>query len=334
MNLRAFRPTRFVGAAVVLAGMAGVAAAQQAPARGAQPAANAELDVLPVQGNIYMIAGAGGNITVQVGEMGVLVVDTGLSPMSDKVIAAIRKLSTKPLQYIVNTHSHPDHTGGNEAVKKAGVTITGANVTGNLTDARLGAQIIAHENVLNRMSAPTGQQSPTPPEAWPTDTYVSGQKEVFFDDEPVEIIHQPAAHTDGDSLVFFRHSDVVSTGDIFVTTSFPFIDVEHGGSIQGEIDALNHILDITVPKHDEEGGTYVIPGHGRICDEFDVLEYRDMVTIVRDRVQASIKKGMTLEQVKAAHLTRDYDARYDTKSAIGGADSFVEAVYKSLTKKK
>ena len=293
-----------------------------------------ELDVLRVQGNVYMIAGAGGNITVQIGDMGVLVVDTGLASRSDEVVAAIRKLSNKPLQYIVNTHFHPDHTGGNEAVRKAGVTITGANVTGNLTDARTGAQIIAHENVLDRMSAPTGKESPTPPDAWPTDTFVSGQKEIFFNDEPVLVMYQPAAHTDGDSLVFFRHSDVISTGDIFVTTSFPFLDIEHGGSIQGELDALNRIIDLAVPKHEEEGGTYIVPGHGRICDEFDVVEYRDMVTIVRDRVEAAIKKGQTLEQVKAAHLTRDYDARYDTKSGIGSSDNFVEAVYKSLTAKK
>jgi cyclase len=315
-----------------MAGAAALAAAQSA--RVPPPAATGDLDVLPVQGNVYMIAGAGGNITVQIGEMGVLVVDAGLGSMTDKVIAAVRKLSNKPLQYIVNTHFHQDHTGGNEAIRKAGVTITGANVTGNLTDARLGAQIIAHENVLDRMSAPTGKQAPTPADSWPTETYTSGQKEVFFNDEPVQVIYQPAAHTDGDSLVFFRHSDVISTGDIFVTTSFPFLDLEHGGSIQGEIDALNRILDLTIPKHDEEGGTYVIPGHGRICDEFDVVEYRDMVTIIRDRVQAAIKKGMTLEQVKEAGYTKDYDVRYDTKTGFASAASFIEAVYKSLSKKK
>jgi glyoxylase-like metal-dependent hydrolase (beta-lactamase superfamily II) len=250
------------------------------------------------------------------------------------VIAAIRKLSDKQIQYIINTHMHPDHTGGNAAVRKAGVTITGANVAGNLTDAGVGAAIIAHENVLNRLSAPTGKVAVAAPEAWPTDTYFEGQKELFFNDEPIEIKFQPRAHTDGDSIVVFRHSDVVATGDIFSTTSFPFIDLERGGSIQGEIDALNNILDIAVPKHDEEGGTYIIPGHGRICDEFDVLEYRDMVTIVRDRVQASIKKGLTLEQVKAAHLTKDYDARYAAKTGFGTADSFVESVYKSLSAKK
>jgi glyoxylase-like metal-dependent hydrolase (beta-lactamase superfamily II) len=300
----------------------------------AQAPATTELTVLPVQGNVYMINGAGGNITVQIGPMGVVVVDTGLAQNADKVVAAIRKLSDKPIQYIINTHMHPDHTGGNEAVRKAGVTITGANVAGNLTDAGVGAQIIAHENVLNRMSAPTGKQAVAPEGAWPTDTYFEGQKEIYFNDEPIVVRFQPKAHTDGDSIVIFRHSDVVSTGDIFTTTSYPFIDIERGGSIQGEIDALNNILDIAVPKHDEEGGTYIIPGHGRICDEFDVLEFRDMVTIVKERVEAAIKKGMTLEQVKASHPTLDYDARYAAKTGFGTADSFVESVYKSLTAKK
>jgi glyoxylase-like metal-dependent hydrolase (beta-lactamase superfamily II) len=295
-----------------------------------QPA-NVHLQVLPVQGSVYMIAGAGGNIAVQVGQEGVLVVDTGLAGTSDAVLEEIRKLSDKPLEYILNTHFHPDHTGGNEALRKAGVTITGANVTGNLTDAAVGAQIVAQLNVLNRMSAPTGRQAPTPTGAWPTDTeFIRDHKDLFFNDEPVQMIHQPAAHTDGDSVVWFRRSDVLVTGDIFVTTSYPFIDIEHGGSIQGEIDALNNIIDITVPKHEEEGGTYVISGHGRVCDEWEVVEYRDMVTIIRDRVQAAIKDGKTLAQIKEDHLTRDYDARYDTKTGFGGANQFIEAVYKSL----
>jgi glyoxylase-like metal-dependent hydrolase (beta-lactamase superfamily II) len=293
--------------------------------------ADVHLQVLPVQGNVYMIAGAGGNIAVQVGQEGVLMVDTGLAGTSDAVLEEIRKLSDKPLEYILNTHFHADHTGGNEALRKAGVTITGANVTGNLTDAAVGAQIVAQLNVLNRMSAPTGRQAPTPAGAWPTDTeFIRDHKDLFFNDEPVQMIHQPAAHTDGDSLVWFRRSDVLVTGDIFVTTSYPFIDIEHGGSIQGEIEALNNIIDITVPKHEEEGGTYVISGHGRVCDEWEVVEYRDMVTIIRDRVQAAIKDGKTLAQIKEDHLTRDYDARYDTKTGFGGANQFIEAVYKSL----
>jgi glyoxylase-like metal-dependent hydrolase (beta-lactamase superfamily II) len=281
---------------------------------------------LKVQGNIYLITGAGGNIVVQTGDQGVLVVDTGRAAMSDKVIAAIRQLSSKPIQYIINTHVHPDHTGGNDAVRKAGLTYVGANVTGNLTDAGVGAQIYAHDNVLKRMSAPTGVQSSTPFGAWPTETYLSGRKQLFFNNEPVEIVYQPAAHTDGDSIVLFRRSDVVVTGDIFVTTSYPFIDRERGGTIQGEIDALNNLMEIAVPGLQDEGGTYIIPGHGRICDQPDLLEYRDMVTIIRDRIQADKKRGMSLEQVKAAGLTKDYDGRY----GAGDPARFVEAIYATL----
>jgi len=293
-----------------------------------------EIQTLKVQGNVYLLTGGGSNIAVQIGDTGVLVVDTGVTEMGDKVVAAIRKLSDKPIQYILNTHGDPDHTGGNDTVRQAGLTYVGANVTGNLTDAGVGAQIYAHDNVMKRMSAPTGVQAPTPFGSWPTETYLSGRKQMFFNSEPVEMIHQPAAHTDGDSLIFFRRSDVVVTGDIFLTTSYPLIDVDRGGSIQGEIDALNNILEMAVPGYQDEGGTYIIPGHGWISDRPDLLEYRDMVTIIRDRVQSAIKKGMSLDQVKAAGLTKDYDNRYSAVSGLGSADEFVEAIYKSLTEKK
>jgi cyclase len=288
------------------------------------------ITTIHVQGNVYMIHGLGGNVAVQTGDTGVLVVNTGLEQNATRLIAAIRRLSNGPLQYIFNTCMHPDQAGGNDALRMIGVTITGANVTGDIADAAQGAQIIAHENVLDRMSAPTGQKASVPFGNWPTDTYVSGQKEVFFNEEPVIARWQPAAHTDGDSLVIFRRSDVVVTGDIFNTESYPYIDVEHGGSVQGEIDALNNIIDIAVPKHEEEGGTYIIPGHGRICDEFDVVEYRDMVTIVRDRVANAIKKGMTLEQIKAAGFTKDYDPRWSAREGPGTADNFITSVYRSL----
>jgi cyclase len=292
------------------------------------------IEILKVQGNVYLLTGAGSNVTVQVGDTGVLVVDTGVAERADQVVAAIRTLSDKPIQYIINTHMHPDHTGGNDTVRKAGLTYVGANVTGNLRDAGVGAQVYAHDNVLLRMSAPTGQRADVPFGSWPTETFRSGRKQLFFNGEAVEVVYQPAAHTDGDSLVFFRRSDVVVTGDIFVTTSYPFIDVERGGSIQGEIDALNRILELTVVGFQDEGGTYIVPGHGRICDQPDLLEYRDMVTIIRDRVQAAIGKGMTLEQVKTAGLTKDYDGRYGAKSGFGTADRFVEAIFRSLTAKK
>jgi cyclase len=318
--------------AVMIAAISVIPArAQQNPAPANQ---NAEIKTVHVQGNVYLLTGAGGNIGVQVGEQGVLVVDTGLAQNSDKALAAIRKLSDKKIQYIINTHVHADHTGGNDAFRRAGTTYTGANVTGNLTDVSLGAAIIAQDNVLMRMSAPTGTKPSMEPGNWPTDTFTSGRKQIYFNDEPIEIIWQPHAHTDGDSIVFFRHSDVIMAGDIFLTTTYPFIDLDRGGSIQGEIDALNNIIDLAVPKHQEEGGTYVVAGHGRICDRFEVVEYRDMVTIVRDRIQAAIKKGMTLEQVKAANLTLDYDYRYSAPSGLGTKDRFVEAVYRGLTAKK
>ena len=290
-----------------------------------------DLEVVHVQGNVYLIAGDGGNIVVQTGDLGVLVVDSGTGQKSDKVLAAIRKLSDKPIQYLLNTAMDADHTGGNIAIKKAGTTITGANVTGDISDAAAGAAILAHQNVLNRVSAPSGKKAALPEAAWPTATFLSGQKEVFFNEEPVSLVYQPNAHTDGDSIVVFRRSDVVAAGDVFDTTSYPNIDLQNGGSIQGELDALNSLLDIAIPKHDEEGGTYIVPGHGRICDEYDLLEYRDMVTIVRDRVQAALKKGMTLDQVLKANYTKDYDPRWSAKSGYGTSDNFVTAVYKSLS---
>jgi len=314
---------RYFTFAIALFGAVSFASAQQAT-----------LETLKVQGNVYLIRGAGGNVIVQAGDEGILVVDTGLAASADQVLAAIRKISDRPIRYILNTHFHPDHIGGNDTIRKAGAQVVGANVTGNLTDAGVGAAVYAQDNVLQRLSAPTGQQPAAPFGDWPTETYISGRKQLYFNDEPVEMIYQPNAHTDGDSLVTFRKSDVIVTGDIFLTTTFPFIDLAAGGSIQGEIDALNNILDMAVTAHQDEGGTLIVPGHGRICDKPDLLEYRDMVTIVRDRVQASIRKGMTLDQVKAAGLTKDYDLRYDSKTNFGNKDQFIEAIYKSLTEKK
>ena len=295
-----------------------------------------QMHILHVQGNVYLLVGAGGNTTLQVGDSGVLVVDTQFAPLADKMLAAIRTLSNKPIRYIINTHVHGDHVGGNERLAKAGGgsarEVTLVNTPGET--AAYSVQIIAHQNVFDRMSAPGNGQKPLPEDAWPTDTYLGDEKELFFNGEAIQLFHPHAAHTDGDSIVFFRRSDVISAGDIFVTTGYPVIDLERGGSLEGEIDGLNHILDLAIPAHHEEGGTYIIPGHGRICDEFDVLEYRDMVTIVRDRIQAMIKKGMTLDQVKAAHPTHDYDPHYNTPGAFWTADKFVEAAYQSLTAKK
>jgi glyoxylase-like metal-dependent hydrolase (beta-lactamase superfamily II) len=292
------------------------------------------INVLPVQGHIYMLVGSGGNITVQVGDEGVLVVDTEYAPLSAKILAAIRSLSSGPIRYIINTHVHGDHIGGNANIRKAGATIAGGNVSGDIQDAAQGAQIIAHDNVLKRMSAPTGTEAPVPSANWPTSTFIGQDKKLFFNGEGIHILHQPAAHTDGDSLVFFRRSDVIATGDIFTTTNYPVIDMAAGGTINGIIDGLNTIIDLIIPVYGQEGGTLVVPGHGRLSDMGDVINYREMATIIRDRVQDMIKRGMTIDQVKAARPTRDYDPLYGSTTGFWTTDLFVEAVYKTLGAKK
>jgi cyclase len=299
------------------------------------------VQALFVQGSgktrVYMLAGAGaGNITLQVGEEGVLLVDTGSARMAEKTVAAIKHLTQQltdlPIRWVINTHFHPDSTGGNEVISKAGQALLEDTVSNVIFGKRfdiMPATIVAQENVLKRMSAPTGQKAPTPTAAWPLLTYIAAKQEMFFNGEPIEIISMPAAHTDGDSIVFFRHSDVLSAGGVFVETTFPVIDLKAGGTIKGTIDALNRIIDIAIPEDHQEGGTYVIPGEGHLSDEADVVVYRDMVTIIRDRIQDMVTRGLTLDQVKAARPAIDYEVRYATPSWT--ADMFVEAVYKTLT---
>ncbi len=279
-----------------------------------------DIEVIPVQPNFYMIAGAGGNIAVQLGADGVLLVDTGAARMTDRVLAEIRKLTSQPIRFIINSSADADHVGGNEKLAKTGE----------------GAVIIGTENVLTRMSAPTGKQAAFPLAAWPTETFFQKQKPMYFNREGIQIISH-AAHSDGDSVVFFRRSDVIVAGEIFDTTRFPVIDVEKGGSIQQEIDALNQIVELAIPSIPmmwQEGGTYVIPGHGWLADQADVVEYRDMVTIIRDVVADMIAKGMTLEQVQAANPTKGYRKQYGSDSGPWTTNMFVEAIYKSLTAKK
>jgi glyoxylase-like metal-dependent hydrolase (beta-lactamase superfamily II) len=295
-----------------------------------------DVHVWPVQGGVYMLIGDDANIAVQVGDQGALVVDTGTGKLADKVIAAIRGLvGDKPIQFIVNTSFHADHTGGNVKVRAAGAdpSVLGSFFDSNFNgfkDAGVGSTIIAHQNVLNRMSAPTGKVAPTPSDGWPSDTFLKGRRRKYYNNEAVEVFWEPNAITDGDSIVQFRRSDVIVTGDILTTTQYPFIDLNNGGSVQGEIAALNNILDHTVYKHLGDDGTLIIPGHGRVCDEYEVAEYRDMLAIIRDRVQAMIKQGATLEQVRAARVTVDYDPRYGSNSGPWTTNMFVEAVYNSL----
>ncbi len=246
-------------------------------------------------------------------------------------------MTNKPIRVLIDTDADAEDTGGNQKLAASGATLTGGNVAGDFADSGQGATIIAHENVLNRMSAPRSGEAPLPAHALPELTYhVDSLKlSATFNGERIEVFHLPSAHTDGDSMVWFRDSDVISTGDVFNTTGYPVIDLQKGGgSIQGEVDALNRILDLAIPEFRLEGGTLVIPGRGRLCDSADVAYYRDMVTVVRDRVQDMVKKGMTLAQVKAAKPTQDYDGRYGADTGPWTTDMFIEAVYKSLSAKK
>jgi glyoxylase-like metal-dependent hydrolase (beta-lactamase superfamily II) len=299
------------------------------PARGS--ASPDPLQVVHVQGRVHMIVGDGANVVVQAGDEGVLVVDTGLESRGNELLAAIRRISDKPIRLVINTHVHADHTGANELLARVGESL-GGNAPGNSGLPLATARVLAHEKVMARMSAPSGQTPPRPFAAWPTETFFAEDKELFFNDEAVQLIYQPG-HTDGDVLVFFRRSDVVAGGDLFQTTTYPVIDAARGGSVQGTISGLNRLLDITIPKDKAEGGTYVVPGHGRLSDEADVVEYRDMLTIVRDRIQDLIAQGKSLAEVRAAGPTRDYDGRYGATAGAWTTDQFIEAVYRELSRR-
>ena len=295
-----------------------------------------EVEILPVQGNVYMLVGAGGNITVQVGDQGVMLVDTGTAAMSDKVIKAVQSLANgKPLRYIINTSHRDDYTGGNDKIAPIGEIVPfrepdyAAGPQGAIDTHR--ASVVSTLAVLNRMSAPTGAQAARAEGSWPDNTFTTPWKRLYFNDEPV-VITKVAGTTDGNSVVLFRKSDVVSSGDLFDLTGYPMIDPKLGGGINAEVDALNKLIEFAVPSNNAEGGTKVVPAHGRISDHADVTYYRDMVTIIRDRIQDMIKGGMTLAQVKAARPTRDYDARYGKTTGAWTTDMFVEAAYNSLKK--
>lgn len=268
--------------------------------------AQTPMEVLHARGNVYMFASDSGNVTVQIGEHrdndGVLMVDTGTAQMAEPILAALKKLTSKQLKYVVNTSADLDHAGGNDIISSTGGTRT-AEGRGPLAAE---VNIYAQDNTLTRLSAP---ELHIPEKGLPTMSYEQ-LKDFTFNGEAVQLISEAPAHTDGDSIVFFRGSNVISAGEIFSTVTYPMIDLARGGSIQGEVKALNHLLELTVPEISQEGGTMVIPGHGRLCDEADVTEYRDMVTIVRDRVADLIEKGKTLDEAKAARVTRDYDGRY------------------------
>lgn len=293
-----------------------------------------EIHVLPVRGNVYMLVGDGGNVVVQTGDEGAFVVDTGGGNLTDKILAAIKQLSPKPIRMIANTSFLPAYTSGNEKLKNAGSdpSVVGTFLAMAAPGAGSTASILSHENVVPRMNGSFGTPA-APAGSWPIDTYIGDRLRKFHNGDSVELFHTPNAITDGDSFVHFRRADVIAAGDVFTTTQYPFIDAANGGSVQGEINALNAILARTVYEHSGEGGTLVVPGRGYLSDEHEVVEYRDMVAIIRDRVKAMIAGGASLQQVKAARVTADYDTRYGANTGAWTTDMFVEAVYNSLKKK-
>jgi glyoxylase-like metal-dependent hydrolase (beta-lactamase superfamily II) len=309
--------------------LAAALAGPWSPAVWAQPppAGGDRLETIQLRPNFFVVFGGGANVAVQTGADGVILVDSGSAAMADRVLTAVRAISRDPIRMIINTSADPDHVGGNQTLAAAGTNI---NPTALNPSA---AAVLAHENVLLRMSAPTGREPAFPLAGWPTETYTARQKSMYLNDEGIQVIRQPRAHSDGDSIVFFRRADVIVTGDILDLRRFPVIDRARGGSIQGEIAALNRLLDLAVPAMPliyKEARTHLVPGHGRIADHAEVVEYRDMVTIIRDLIQRLIDKGMTVDQVKAANPTRGYRARYGADTGQWTTDMFVEAIYRDL----
>ena len=331
-----------------------------------------EVHLLPVQGNVYMLVADGVNLAASVGPDGMLLVNSGAPAMTEKVQAALAQLTAapplpnrcsgancpglqwgwaspyinavissplppRPLRYIINTNDAAEHVGGNAKIAASGFFPRGGGFGGAVASVGRNASVIAHENALNRMSASVDKQPPPYPEAaWPTDTFFDSLHKLpeYVNGEAVIVYSAPAATTDADSLVFFRHSEVIHAGSLFSTISYPPIDLQKGGSIQGVIDGLNQILDLAVAEYRAQGGTWIIPSRGRLSDTADVASYRNMLVMIRDRVQDLKKKGQSLAQVKAARPTLDFDGRYGATTGPWTTDMFVDAVYRSLPEKK
>ena len=328
-----------------------------------------DVHILPTQGNIYMVIADGTNLAVSIGADGIMLVDTGAAKMSEKILSAVGQLASavmanptanqcfgancpgkwgwsspyigavisapapaRPLRYIINTSAAADRVGGNERIATTGFFPRGSQFGGAVENVGPRASVIAHEEVLNRMSAPAGKASPMPTASWPTDTYFDEFHKLpeYVNGEAVIVYHAPDATTDGDSFVFFRHSEVIAAGNLFSTVSYPVIEADKGGTIDGVIGGLNKILDIAVAEYRAQGGTWIIPGRGRLSDTADVAAYRNMLTMIRDRVKDLKKKGMTLAQVKAARPTLDFDGRYGSTTGPWTTDMFIDAVYATV----
>lgn len=351
-----------------LAAATGTAAAQQR--QGGAAAGRDDLHVLPIRGNVSMIVGGGGYVTVSAGIDGIFMVDGGSAATAARILAAVSEIGSravgapgrmttcvgpacheagglgpflpfgwagpsynaviasprapKPIRWIVETTLDVDHTGAVAALATAGTTYNGGEA-GRLIGERTTATVVAHENILKRMTI-----EKRPEGAWPTETYYTPTYKMsqYINGEGIQVYHAPAAITDGDSFVYFRFSDVLAAGDLFTPGRYPAIQVGKGGSVQGVIAGLNAMIDIAFPEYRHQGGTMIVPGHGRLGDTADLAIYRNMIVVVRDRIQDLVKQGMTLAQVRAARPTMDFDGIY------GAPDAFIEAVYRGVSGKQ
>jgi glyoxylase-like metal-dependent hydrolase (beta-lactamase superfamily II) len=261
-----------------------------------------EIIVHPVAGQVYYIEGRGGNIGLFVGDDGVFLVDDQFAPLTDKIVAAIRLLSGKPIRFLVNTHLHPDHTGGNENFGKMGTLVFG------------------HDNVRRQMEISAYTQEP------PLVTY-SQDISFHINGETVHVFKTPDAHTNGDSYIFFKGSNVIHAGDVYRTTSYPYIDTNNGGSFLGTIKALELLVDVA------DGDTKIIPGHGVVSNAGEVQAFLDMLLVIRDRVKTSIDEDMSLEEAQAAGLTKEYDDRWESSGRIGGSAALISAAYADMAQR-
>jgi cyclase len=276
--------------------------------------------IYPVRNGVFMISGPSVNVAVQVGADGVLIVDSGPASEAQELLKQVRRLSSKPVYYLLNTNGDVDHRGGNTTISAIGADLSGGNERPDSVQGFGSVPIFAHEGVMLRLVEEQVE------DGLPTQTYFVQQKDLFFNGEPVSLIHAPG-HTAGDSFVMFRRSDVIAAGDIYTPDRYPQIETGKGGSIQQYLASLNHLIDLTIPEFNQQGGTFVIPGHGRLSDEGDIGDYRDMITFIRDRVQAMVDRQMTLPQILAARPTFDYDSLYGAQEG----NRLVEQIYISLT---
>ena len=289
-----------------------------------------------IEGNVWLLGGEPNqnNVVVSVGDEGALLVDTGSAETSGKLIAALRQLEAEhsndqtDLRTIINTGPEADHVGANAEVRKAGAMVVAGNFAHDNEGLPPGADVIGHENLLAYLVADHAGEG-----LWPQDTVGTDVYNTLFNGEAIQLYHPHKATNDGVEMVMFHHSDVLVTGEVVSMVSYPQIDVTRGGTIDGELVALNHILDIAVPNMRAEGGTFIVPGHGRICDQSDIVNYKNILTTIRNRIQYYKNEGKTLAQVQALKPTADYDGRWAAKDGLGSADTFVATVYTTLPPK-